>query len=190
MSLIFKLLTTLAIAVVLGLGSAWIAVSGSRPVGAVVAGPWVTWPNAGRPDADPYTRAHLAQSGMLPLGVGEGLTFTARRDSSGEPLDGNCEYRVVGRTPRAVLWTLTVLDDRGGLATTPLPRFGFHSDEILRRPDGSFEIVLSTTAVPGNWLAPPQGPFQLLLRLYDALLTSGASLRASDLPAITRGACS
>lgn len=68
------------------------------------------------------------------------------------PIDPERTYRVTGRPGDAVYLSLTVY---GG------PRDGTYSDRIVgllndrdleRNPDGSFEIWLSATERPGNWL--------------------------------------
>lgn len=174
---------------VVGLGSAWYAVDRGRLFGTIVVGEWTAWPRAGRPEADPYSGAALARSGEVPLGAGEGLAFGAETDSAGAPLSGACRYLMVGQTPPARLWTLTVTDGDGRLPALPLGRTGFHSQEIVRRPDGRFEIALSASVQPGNWLQVPQGPFRLMLRLYDAPVASGGGLAETTMPRLVRGSC-
>ena len=58
---------TFAVALVLGIGSAWYMIERGSPLTTVRAGPWKSWLSEGNPNADPYTRAHLARSGRLPL---------------------------------------------------------------------------------------------------------------------------
>jgi hypothetical protein len=180
-----------ALALGLGVGSAYYAVSGEYPVGGVRVGPWTTWPQAGSPAADPYARAIATRNAEIPLAVGEGLALTARADSEGRTLDTGCAYRVGGVTPQARLWTLTLYDGSGALVATDLERSGFTSAEVLRAADGGFSIALSRELQPGNWLKlPPGGPFTLALRLYDtpAALGTGA-VEARALPAIERLEC-
>ena len=88
----------------------------------------------------------------MPLGAGEGIAFSAEADHDGEPLVGTCSYRLVGQTPPARLWTLTAYDGEGRLMVNPARRQGFHSREIVRKADGSFEIIASTEVAAGNWL--------------------------------------
>ena len=45
-----------------GLGTAWYMIEAGSRLSTRTFGPWTTWTAAGRPDADPYTRAHT--SGM------------------------------------------------------------------------------------------------------------------------------
>ena len=54
-------------------------------------GPWVSWPDIGGPDVDPYARAVIARSGEAPLAKEQGLVFVARVDSTGATLEGDCD---------------------------------------------------------------------------------------------------
>jgi len=189
-----RLLIDLAIAVVVavavGVSSAWYAVDRGRLFGAVTVGGWTAWPQEGGGDADPYTLAMLARTGEVPLGAGEGLSFTAERDADGAPLSGKCTYDVLGETPAARLWTLTATDDDGRLMVNVAHRPGFHSREIVREGDGGFVILVSSTVKPGNWL--PIGTverFRLVLRLYDTPLTTGSQIASLVMPAIRKTSC-
>jgi hypothetical protein len=189
--LIFDIVLALAIALVIGVSTAWYAVQHGYIFGAVEVGPWTAWPTAGTVDADPYSLATLARTGEVPLGTGEGIAFAADKDSSGEPLTGSCVYALDGQTPAARLWTLTAYDEDGRLMVNPARRSGFHSREVLRKPDGSFLITVSPDVAPGNWL--PVGHvqhFRLVLRLYDTPLTTGSRIADLVMPAINRRACS
>ena len=70
-------------------------------------------------------------------------------------------------------------------------RYGFTSREIVRRADGSFEIVIAPRANPGNWL--PTGGierYQLVLRLYDtAVGVSTKAGREVPMPAVSTRSC-
>jgi hypothetical protein len=98
---------------------------------------------------------------------------------------------VVGTTPQARYWTLTLYDLDGRLVANSVQRQGFTSHEIVRRANGSFEIVVSPRARPGNWL--PTGRIEryiLVLRLYDTPVTAATRGRDVTMPAIARRACS
>jgi hypothetical protein len=187
---VFNLALTVVIAAIVGIGSAWVAVERGRLFGAVTAGVWSAWPAEGGPNADPYTLAMLARTGEVPLGAGEGLSFTAEEDTDGDNLSGHCTYEVVGKTPAARLWTLTAYDDAGRLMVNIAHRPGFHSREIVRRPDGSFIIVVSAAVHSGNWLpVATVDRIRLVLRLYDTPLTTGSQIADLDMPAITKVGC-
>jgi hypothetical protein len=185
------LIIVLVLATAIGLGATYYAVTRGTAFGAVVIGPWTAWPKTGTTDIDPYARAAIARSGELPLGSGDGVTFLARTDDAGNPLDGRCEITLAGSTPPGRLWTLTLYDPDGRLVANPAGRHGFTSYEVSRRPDGSVEIAIAPRARPGNWL-PTAGieRYVLVLRLYDTPV--GVTTRAgrdTEMPAITRKAC-
>jgi hypothetical protein len=77
------------------------------------------------------------------------------------------------------------------LVANPIDRQGFTSQEIVRRADGSFDIVASPRARPGNWL--PTGDIEsyvLVLRLYDSPVgVATRTAREIPMPAIQSRAC-
>ena len=186
-------LVVYAFAVALGLGvpSAYWAVKAEYPVGSQRIGPWTTWPGVGSNQPDPYARAIMARRAEIPLALGEGLALTATMDSGGQPLDPTCAYRIGATTPQARLWTLTVYDATGRLRISDLVRAGITSAEVLREADGRFSVTLAPSARPGNWLKTPDGGrFSVVLRLYDtSVAASAANLDAKALPAIDRLDC-
>lgn len=195
----FKRIIIALIGLGLGLGATYYAVERGQDrgfgtgliFGAVTAGPWTGWPRSGTRDADPYARALFARNGETPLGLTEGLTFLARADSSGRPLDPSCDYAVNGPIPAARFWTLSALNPEGRILPARSERHGFTSSEILRDQSGAFEIRVSAFARPGDWLeVAPSQPFVLMLRLYDtALSASPHSVTAGVMPAIAREGC-
>ncbi len=184
------LLIGIASAVGLGLWSAWLAVRSPAPIDTIELGAWQAWPNAGTAEADPYSRARLARTGEIPLGSGEGLTLLALNDDSGEPLRQACDYRIVGQTPPARLWTVAledadgrVIEDAGGVSA-------LGSDTLLRAPDGSFEIVLSARPQTGNWISTKNAArFRVVVRLYDTTARTGTELTTLFMPRIARDHC-
>lgn len=180
----------LLLALGLGLGSAYWVLKGDPPFGGLRLGPWETWPKLGSADADPYMRAIVAKRGQVPLATGEGLSLSAKTDSEGRRLESGCTYRIGPATPPARLWTLTLYDEDGRLPASDLGRASFTSSEILRNPDDTFAITLSRTLSAGNWLQlPSNGPFTVVLRLYDMPGASGANLVAGNFPTIERVEC-
>ncbi len=190
MRLLIDIAVAIVIAATIGLGTAWYAVDHGTPFNALTIGAWTAYPLSGSPDADPYSIARLARTGEVPLGAGEGLAFTSENDSDGVPLAGNCTYAVAGQMLTARLWTLTAYGADGRLMATPAGRYSLDSREVVRRPDGSTDIAVSSAVQPGNWLpVAPLAHFKLMLRLYDTPVTIGG--RAADLimPSILRGRC-
>lgn len=158
----------------------------------ITAGPWHGIPRDGSGgSSNPYALAADARASLLPLGVAEGLTFTATRDSHGEPLRPDCDYLLTRLAPPARFWTLTLLDRQGFAVANPAKQYGYTSAEILRFVGKPATIVVSRAARAGNWL-PIGSPadFGLMLRLYDTGLgTSPASITAAVLPDIVKQGC-
>lgn len=182
----------LVLALGLGLGTAYLAISGGYPFGSIHIGAWTVWPRVGSRDVDPYARAVMARTGAIPLGVGEGLMLTATVDDAGRPLDSRCIYRVGSVVPPSRVWTLTVYNGSGSAGETPTDRRrGLTSAEILRNVDGSFDIEVSLEARSGNWIPMPPGDrVSFVLRLYDTpVAANSAALDRSALPAIEQAEC-
>jgi hypothetical protein len=190
--LILVVLLALVIAIVIGLGATWIAVTRGTDVGTLTIGAWTARPGTGAADIDPYSHAMIAQSGELPIGTGDGIAFLATADDKQRPLDGRCDVVVSGVTPAARFWTLTLYDRKGHLVANSLQRYGFTSEEIVRNSDGSFAVHVAARARAGNWL--PTGGIErytLMLRFYDTPVgVATRTQRDAPMPAIATGGCS
>jgi hypothetical protein len=190
--LLLGLLFALTIAATSGLGATWFAVTHAAAFGPIRVGAWKAWPKTGTPDIDPYARATMARNGDLPVASGDGIAFFARTDDTGRLLDGRCETVLAGITPAARFWTLTLYDPDGRLIANAANRYGFTSQEVTRKADGQFEIVVAPRARAGNWL-PTGGAdhIVLALRLYDTPVGAATRLgREALMPSISEGACS
>ena len=181
-----------AIALTLGLGSAWRAVNHGFFASANRYGPWALWFREGTGEADPYTIAHVARQGVLPITASSELVFTATRDSGGSHLTGNCTYEIRGLSVPALWWDIAAFKANGEVMPSKTGRAGFSSANILAAPDGSFKVRLSPDVQPGNWI-PAQRGDRIILRLSilrplnpDHLLASGNEI----LPEIALLECS
>ena len=181
---------TIACGLSLGLLATWAALNTGYGFGAVVAGPWTAWPQTGVPEIDPYARAAVARRGEAPLARELGIIFVARTDSSGEPLDGRCDYHISSPAPPARFWTLTLFDRKGAPLANDAHRYAYTSTEILRGEGGGFGIEVARSARPGNWLSPGNArSFEIALHLYDTSVDAAAKLDRSALPSIVRQGC-
>ncbi len=191
MRLLLGFLFCFAVAAAFGLGLTQYALTRGTAFGAITIGAWTAWPKTGTSDIDPYARAAIARSGELPIGSGDGVTFFASSDDTGKPLDGRCTVTISGTTPAARFWTLTLYDLDGRLVPNAVDRYGFTSQEIARRSDGSFEIAVSARARPGHWL--PTGGidrFVVVLRLYDTPVgVATRTAKDAPMPAVSQGGC-
>ncbi len=191
MRLLIGSLFAFAVATLVGLGATYLALTRGAAFGALTIGAWTAWPKTGTAEADPYARASIARTGQLPVGLGDGVSFSAQADDKRKILDGRCDVVLDGITPTARFWTLTLYNVAGQLVANSVNRYGFTSQEIVRRADGSFEIVVAPRASAGNWL-PTGGVdrYVLVLRLYDTAV--GVSTRAgreAPMPNIVTRGC-
>jgi len=189
--LLLGTLFALVVAAAVGLGATYFALTRGAAFGALTIGSWTAWPKTGTTEADPYARASIARTGRLPIALGDGLTFLAKTDDQGRSLDGRCDVVLSGVTPAARFWTLTLYNPDGELVANSINRYDFTSQEIVRRADGGFEIVIAPRASPGNWL--PTGGVEryiLALRFYDtAVGVATKEGREIPMPAIKTGSC-
>jgi hypothetical protein len=191
MRLLIGLLLSFVVAAGIGLGSTWYALTQNLAFGSLSLGAWMAFPRSGTPGIDPYARAAIARTGELPVGLGDGIAFTATEDDEGRALDGRCTVLVRGITPPARYFTVTLYTPSGALVANPLGRQGFTSQELIRDPTGAFDIIVSPRARPGNWL--PSGAIEryvLMMRFYDTSL--GIATRAgreAPMPAVRTENC-
>ena len=157
-------ITVVAIVLAGGLGTSWYMVEAGSRLTTAKRGPWLTWTSAARPDADPYTRAHFANAGTLPVSAEVQRTFVARTDGAGERLHSSCEYALEGRLPKAEWWSIAVFDERGRLIPNAADRYAFTGQTAALAGAGNFTIQLAREARPGNWL-PTGGAGRLALVL-------------------------
>jgi hypothetical protein len=188
---VFHLLLMTVVALGIGFGLSAYALSEGAFAGVVHIGPWIAWPDSGKPDPNPYSRAYIARAGAFQLGRSEGLQFTAGTDSAGRPLDRSCRYRITGDTPVATFWTLVAVDPDWVNIASPEGRPALRSSMLARARDGSIIAYVSRRLSPWNWLEiTGNGRFQLVLTLYDTSLLQGFDDESADLlPAITREGC-
>ena len=185
---------TFAFALFLGIGSAWYMIEYGSPLTTEKIGPWSGWDSEGKPDADPYTKAHMARSGRLPLSSTVARYFVAYTDSAGHRLVSSCEYSIEGSPLNARWWSLAVYDEYGGLIDNPSGRYSFNSEEMLRHSDGTFRVNLANKPRPENWL--PSGSEDqsliLMLRIYSPRETDSLGVGLvppARLPKIERKSC-
>jgi hypothetical protein len=137
---------------------------------------WATIGNGiGAYGTDYLWRAEVAELGLGANTVQEAVYPTALTDSSGRPLSGVSDYRLVFKRgqapPNRAFWSLTMYDSSGFLVPNPMHRYAIGSTHppLRRQPDGSIVILISHTRPHGshiNWLPAPSSGFRLNLRIY------------------------
>ena len=181
----------LAIALIGGAGSVWLALERDFGFDTITIGSWTALPQYGTLEADPYSRARFSRDADLALGRGEGLVFIARQDSEGRSLAIDCDYTMQGSMPPARFWTLyardnddKIIDIEGGKPSA------LHSRALLRGADNIVTTHVSRHAAPGNWLATSgSGQFTLVLTLFDTSMASSSRISEVELPEIIRETC-
>lgn len=190
MRLIFKLGLSIAIAIVLGGGSALLSAERIFHSRTIKNGPWRTSLLAGSVLADPYTRAAVAQSGLLALNHSEAVYFLARTDGAGRPLKGACNYVLQGGPLPARWWSITAYGSDYFLIENRKERYSYTGKELLPEGEGRFVLSVSALRKPEPWLpVGEQGHFSLLLRLYNPAAEVAADPAQADLPSIRREGC-
>lgn len=175
----------------LGIGSAVAMLDASSGFGAIRLGAWAAFPEAQTERADPYARSHRARAGKLLYAAAEGLQFQADSDDAGTRLSPRCTYAMDGITPPARFWTLYAANqDMEPLVPAQYRPRAFNAWNVLRRPDGSFRVLISARAQPGNWLALNEGqPFRLVLTLLDTPTAGSSGLLEIRMPTLEKVSC-
>jgi hypothetical protein len=136
---------------------------------------WVFFKPGGR-----YSTDYIQRTLVTRLGLGCNLTEdavypTAATDGSGQKLDGANKYVI--RFPKGQMppvrgfWSMTMYDAQYFFVANPLNRYTLSQRNALKsNPDGSVDLYIQA-GNPGpdkesNWLPAPNGPFNLMLRLY------------------------
>lgn len=190
MRFVLRLLMSIAVALCLGFGLSYYALTDGRLFGATSLGPWTAWPDIGSPAPNPYTRGHIAREAALQLGRSEGLRFLATTDSAGNLLDLSCSYRIDGHVPVSTFWTLAAVNEDWINLAAPDTDAALRSSEVVRAGDGSLRIHVGTRLKPGSWLElTGTGPFSLVMTLYDSTALSSFASSDMTMPAITQEDC-
>ncbi|MGJ7517615.1 DUF1254 domain-containing protein [Pseudomonas baetica] len=151
--------------------------------------------NVGKFGDDDLTRAAVAWRYIYANDAVEAVYPMALHDVQGQVLDGRNTYRLHFPAdqlpPVDAFWSLTLYDGKTQLlAANPIQRYslGDRSPDLHYDADGGLTLILQphdpVSALRSNWLPTPEGPFNLLLRLY---LPKVAALDGSyRMPTITR----
>ena len=185
-----KLALSIAIAIVIGGGSAVLFAERIFESQTVRNGPWRTSLLAGSTSADVYTRAAVAQSGLLALNPSEAVYFVATRDNDGKPLKGNCNYVLKGGALPARWWSITAYGSDYFLMDNKKHRYSFTDRELLKDAKDRFVLSVSALRKPEPWLpVRDRGSFSLLLRLYNPDRGIATRPETADLPSIDQEGC-
>jgi len=178
----------IAAGLVVGAGSAVVYM---RQGMASAGGGWMGSKVTGSVDADAWTRARVALSGLLALNRSQALYFVRRTDEAGRPLLETCRYRVSGGPLPGRWWSITVYAPDNYLPQNDDGALSF--DATRAKPDaaGHWQGVAASRRVPGTlWVSTRNaGHFDLTLRLYNPTPAAQADFTTIPLPQVTRIGC-
>ena len=143
-------------------------------------------------------RAGVALSGLGALPPEEAIYLGRTQDDQGQNLEGSRSYRLripAQGIPTLAFWSLSMYqveaDGRQFFVDNPINRYaiGDRTRGLAKNADGSIDILIqhappANTALLGNWLPAPQGPFRLSLRAY--LPTPELARGEAQLPSLVR----
>ncbi|MGZ6143836.1 MAG: DUF1214 domain-containing protein, partial [Myxococcales bacterium] len=183
--LTFLRVKLVALAIVLGVGSAIAAVEIAAGLGSTRAGAWTTSATLGSGRGSLYERAAVAVHALFVLERSQALYFQARADDRGARLDGRCRIEVRGRPPPSRWWSITAYGADDFLIPNAEERYSFSGQTIALESDGSFAVRLGSRPEPGNWL-PTGGAraIKLTLRLYGPAKALAERPGEAVLPAV------
>jgi hypothetical protein len=175
--------------IVLGLGSAWLAVRAPGSLGSVSAGPWHASLLTGSADAGLYTRARVAVNALVALSREETIYFLATRDSAGQALRSRCTYRLTGTAPQARWWSITAYADDMFLFPNAQNRYSISNASARLDAAGRFTAHTGPQQ-PANapfWIPTPgDRGLVFTLRLYNPSPLLVASPKILNAPSIER----
>ncbi len=181
------LFAVLAAGVAAGIFSARLAADVPMLSGAVQAGAWKTWPDAGVADAMPYARLRYLEDAALPPSPVDRLELLAETDDEGRSLTTDCSYILSGRMLPVRYWILAVhVPDASHTATSSL-----QAADAIHEPDSRLVIRVSRRPQPGNWLRLPEnGRVRLVLNLFGVSPLEREKILKTEPFSIRREKCS
>ncbi len=124
-------------------------------------------------------RARIAKHTGFGMNRTEAIYWGTYVDSSGEPLDCRCDYRIEGTDPDTRWWCLSAYQDQFFIPNEH-DRFSFSKTDVERNPDDSWVMRISASEKAGSWipLGEAAGKFHLAFRCYNpgsSMIESGES---------------
>lgn len=179
-----------AAGLLVGAGSAWHTMKRGGLRGAGSTG-WVGNTSAGSVDADPWTRARIALTGLLALTRSQAIYFTTQTDSAGARLTEGCRYRVTGGPMPARWWSVTVYADDDYLPQNEDDALSFDATEVRPDAQGQWSALVANKPEAGQpWASSNKaGQYTLTLRLYNPAQSAQDNFAAIPMPTVTKLDC-
>ncbi len=181
---------TIALGLVVGLGSAWWITAKAGARGFENKG-WTGSTLAGSSGADPWTRAQIAVRGLLALNKSQAIYLTTHTDSSGAALRADCRYRVSGSAMPGRWWSVTVYAADNYLPMNDDDALSFDATEVTPDASGQWTALLAPKrAGESAWASTRNaGNYDVTLRVYNPTLEAQADFGKIPVPTITKLDC-
>jgi hypothetical protein len=189
MGFVLRLILALAVALIIGVASAWTALDSVPQSGFLANGAWRVAPDAGDDQLSLYKRAALAKTSLLAPDGRETLDLIATADETGAPLEGRCNYRIQGGKLPARSWSIAAYGPGRVLIANAEHRYALGPREAAQG-DGTFVMHLSAAPQAGAWLPlAAKQRFSLTLRLYQPEREAVAAPERFNAPRIIQESC-
>lgn len=173
-----------------GAGSAWGWLRQGIGRGENYSG-WIGSAETGSVDADPWTRARVAVTGLLALNKSQAIYFSRGTDDSGARLREDCRYRVSGGPLPGRWWSVTVYASDNYLPLNDDDALSFDATEVTPDPQGRWSAIVSPTRPEGSAWASSRnaGAYDLTLRIYQPTAMAQNNFASILMPRVTRLDC-
>lgn len=195
MKLFLSILGAVMVGLLIGIGSAFQAISTGWGVDVQKNNGWRIHKNLSSPQLSVYAKAYLVNSGHLPLPQDQALYFFTYVDSAGKDLTANCRYTLEGDDMDAFWWSVSLHNTDFKPFENSAQRHSFNMSNIIRKNDGRYEIAVSTVVNNGNWLplnvaaTNDKARFMMSLRLYGIDKKTSEDSEQLPLPTLVKEGC-
>lgn len=173
-----------------GAASGWYTLQHGMVQGETYSG-WSGSKVTGSVDADPWTRARVAVSGLLALNKSQAIYFSRNTDDSGARLREDCRYRVTGGAMPARWWSITVYAADNYLPLSDDDALSFDQTEAQPAGKAEWTGILSPKQPEGEpWASTNKaGDFDITLRLYQPTPEAQQDYGSIPMPKVTKLDC-
>lgn len=173
-----------------GAASGWFTLQHGMVQGETYSG-WSGSKVTGSVDADPWTRARVAVSGLLALNKSQAIYFSRNTDDSGARLREDCRYRVTGGAMPARWWSITVYAADNYLPLNDDDALSFDQTEAQPAGKAEWTGILSPKQPEGEpWASTNKaGDFDITLRLYQPTPEAQQDYGSIPMPKVTKLDC-
>ena len=174
----------------LGIASALTVLGNSELMGQFEHDHWIGNTQVGSRNADAYTRAIVARTGLLALERSEAIYFHRFVDDEGVRLREDCAYELSGGAMPARWWSITIYAADDFLPVNGDDAFSVDATQVSATADKWKVRVAPDRADQPHWISTRNaGEFNLALRLYNPAESIASAPEQVPYPKIVRTAC-